>query len=178
MKRLRLKLFGAAFCAFSFLILWPVPGFFLEKSQESSRAERADKNSFVVAVPANAAWTDTRLEVNAGQEIAFRATGRITLQVGNPQAECRPSGYDLRTVQQPLQEENLGALIGKVVISLTVTVDEETGEEKREEIARIFFIGAERELEMPASGRLFLGINENVIGDNAGEFLVTILTKD
>jgi len=159
-------------------MFWPVSVFSLEKAQASSRAEHADQKSFVVAVPANAAWTDTGLEISEGQEIAFRAAGKITLQVGNPHAECGPSGYDLRTVQQPLQEENLGALIGKVVVSVAVTVDEETGEEKKEEIARVFFIGAERELEMPASGRLFLGINENVIGDNAGEFLVTILMKD
>lgn len=147
-------------------------------SPEASTRGNAESKTFVVSVPGKEAWTDTGLEVWVGQEISFQATGRITLQVGNPDADCGPAGYNLQTVQQPLPEENLGALIGKVVISVTVTVDEETGEEKKEEVARVFFIGAEKSLEMPAAGRLFLGINENVVGDNAGEFQVRIVNKD
>ncbi len=131
-----------------------------------------------VVVPGNVPWTDTGLDVSAGQEISFRARGRVTLQVGNPQADCGPDGYELRTVQQPLPEQNLGSLIGKVVISVTVEVDEETGEEKRVEASQLFFIGSENQVQLPASGRLFLGINENVIGDNAGEFRVTIVMSD
>ncbi len=146
------------------------------------RCSRADEGrpSFLelknieVVVPGNVSWTDTGLDVEAGQEVSFRARGKITLQVGNPQADCGPAGYDLKTVQQPLSENNLGSLIGKVVISVTTKVDEETGEEKREEVSRLFFIGTENKVELPASGRLFLGINENVIGDNAGEFRVEI----
>jgi len=130
-----------------------------------------------VAVPGNVAWTDTGLDVVAGQEVSFRARGNITLQVGNPQADCGPGGYDLKTVQQPLPEHNLGSLIGKVVISATVKVDEETGEEKKEEVSWLFFIGTENKVQLPASGRLFLGINENVSGDNAGEFRVTLLME-
>ncbi len=128
----------------------------------------------VVTVPGNLPWTDTGMDVIAGQEIVFKADGKISLQKGNPQAECGPDGYDLRTVQQPLPEKNLGALIGKVVISVSVFVDEKTGEEKREEVAQVFFVGSENLVEMPAKGRLFLGINESVSGDNAGEFKVTI----
>lgn len=128
----------------------------------------------VVTVPGNLPWTDTGMDVIAGQEIVFKADGKISLQKGNPQAECGPDGYDLRTIQQPLPEKNLGALIGKVVISVSVFVDEKTGEEKREEVAQVFFVGSENLVEMPAKGRLFLGINESVSGDNAGEFKVTI----
>jgi len=129
-----------------------------------------------VIVPGNAAWTDTGIEVIQGQGIEFTAEGRISLQKGNPQADCGPDGYDLLTIQQPLTEKNLGALIGKVVIAVTVTVDEKTGEESTDEAAEIFYIGARSRVEMPAKGRLFLGINELVIGDNAGEFKVTVLT--
>lgn len=139
--------------------------------------ETQEEKTRVVAVPGNSPWTDTGLDVRAGQEVFFRATGKITLQVGHPDADCSPAGYNLQTVQQPLRGENLGALIGKVVISVKVTVDEETGEEKREEVAEIFFIGDEKLVEMPAAGRLFLGINEDVTGDNGGQFLVTITTK-
>ncbi len=137
----------------------------------------SEERTLVISVPGNTDWTDTGLDVREGQEIYFYANGRITLQVGNPDADCGPAGYNLRTVQQPLQDQNLGALIGKVVISVNVVVDKETGEEKKEEVARVFFIGAEGRVEMPASGRLFLGINENVVGDNAGRFGVTLIIK-
>ena len=129
-----------------------------------------------VVVPGNAAWTDTEIEVIQGQEVNFAAEGTLSLQKGNPQADCGPDGYDLRTLQQPLTDRNLGALIGKIVIAVTVIKDEKTGQEKTEEAAEFFYIGARSRVEMPAKGRLFLGINELVIGDNAGEFTVTVVT--
>lgn len=129
-----------------------------------------------VTVPGNAAWTDTGIEVVQGQAIEFTAEGKISLQKGNPQADCGPDGYGLMTIQQPLTEKNLGALIGKVVIAVIVIKDEETGEERTDEAAELFYIGAGGRVDMPAKGRLFLGINELVIGDNAGEFNVTVVT--
>jgi len=129
-----------------------------------------------VVVPGNAAWTDTGIEVIQGQEVEFAAEGTLSLQKGNPQADCGPDGYDLRTLQQPLSNRNLGALIGKVVIGITVIKDAKTGQEKTEEAAEFFYIGARSRVEMPTKGRLFLGINELIIGDNAGEFTVTVVT--
>jgi hypothetical protein len=129
-----------------------------------------------IVVSGNAAWTDTGIEVIQGQEVEFAAEGTLSLQKGNPQADCGPDGYDLRTLQQPLTDRNLGALIGKVVIGITVIKDAKTGQEKTEEAAEFFYIGARSRVEMPAKGRLFLGINEIVIGDNAGEFTVTVVT--
>ncbi|MEW5902050.1 MAG: hypothetical protein AB1715_11355 [Acidobacteriota bacterium] len=129
----------------------------------------------MVIIPGNAAWTDTGLEVEQAAEIAFEAEGTISLQKGNPQADCGADGYDLRTVQQPLPEQNLGALIGKVVVAVTVTKDEKTGEERTEEVAELFYVGRRNRVAMPVKGRLFLGINDGVIGDNTGEFRVTIV---
>lgn len=136
----------------------------------------AAEETRTVVVPGNVAWTDTGIEVFQGQRIEFTAEGRISLQMGNPQADCGPGGYDLLTLQQPLIEQNLGALIGKVVIAVTVIKDDKTGAERTEEAAEIFYIGAENRVDMPAKGRLFLGINELVSGDNAGEFTVTVVT--
>ena len=152
------------------------PGAHLGTAQTTAGPLQIEKGALLVVVPANLPWTDTGLDVTAGQQLVFSAQGKISLQKGNPEAECGPDGYDLQTVQQPLPEKNLGALIGKVVISVTVTVDEKTGEEKKQEAAQTFFIGSGSLVEMPVKGRLFLGINENVTGDNAGEFKVTIST--
>lgn len=130
-----------------------------------------------VVVLGNIPWTDAGIDVVQGQEVSFEAAGRISLQKGNPEAECGPEGYDLRTVQQPLTERNLGALIGKVVVAVTVIKDEKTGEERTEEVFELFFIGAENKVPMPTAGRLFLGINELIVGDNAGEFIVSVVTE-
>lgn len=135
------------------------------------------ERSLVLAVAGNAAWTDTGLDVASGEVIAFEAEGKISLQRGNPEAECGPDGYDLQTIQQPVPDRNLGALIGKVVIAATVTVDEKTKQEKTQEVAQLFYVGSKSRVEMPAKGRLFLGINETVIGDNAGEFRVSIAAQ-
>ncbi|MFC2163441.1 hypothetical protein ACFLT2_00425 [Acidobacteriota bacterium] len=122
----------------------------------------------------NVKWTDTGYDVQQNQEIHFRATGGISLQVGNPMAYCGPDGYDLKTLQQPLQDNNIGAVIGKVVLLISIEIDEETGEETRNEIEELFYIGSEQRVSMPINGRLFLGINENVAQDNSGQFMVDI----
>lgn len=127
-----------------------------------------------VVVPADKNWTDTGLEVLAGQRLIFRATGGISLQRGNPIAYCGPEGYPLKTVQQPLKDQNIGALIGKVVKLISIEKDEKTGEEKRNEIEEIFYIGRGRQIYLPLDGHLYLGINEVVVGDNVGSFRVEI----
>lgn len=127
-----------------------------------------------VIVPGAAGWVDTGRDVEQDDEIVFSATGRISLQVGNPVAVCGPDGYDMRSVQQPLPDENIGALIGKVVQLVGIKKDEETGEEIREEIVRYFMIGASARVRIPLAGRLHLGINENVFEDNAGAFTVDL----
>lgn len=150
-------------------------------SQETwnlSKSSSSGQRISILVVPGNSSWTDAGIEVVSGEEVTFVAEGTISLQKGNPEAECGPDGYDIRTIQQPLSGKNMGALIGKIVINLTVTVDEKTNEEKREEVAEIFYIGAGRRVEMPVKGRLFLGINENVVGDNAGEFRVAIIRAE
>jgi len=122
-------------------------------------------------------WTDTGLGVMKGQEVYFRATGGISLQKGNPMAYCDPDGYDYRGIQQPISNKNVGALIGKVVHLLSIEIDEETGEEIRNEIEEIFYVGRENKVVIPLSGRLFLGINEDVVGDNSGQFKVEIYLR-
>jgi len=129
-----------------------------------------------VVVLGNSPWTDAGIDVFQGQEISFEAEGSISLQKGNPQADCGPDGYDLRTVHQPLPDRNMGALIGKVVIAVTVIKDPNTGQERLDEAAELFHVGAGGRVTMPAKGRLFLGINELVVGDNAGGFTVTVVT--
>lgn len=144
------------------------------------RPAAAAQDEFVhvltVTVPASG-WLDTRLDLEQGRVYRFRAEGRISLQKGNPVAGCGPEGLDIRTQQQPLLGRNLGCLVAKVAQLISVRVDEETGEETRDEIVRLFAIGPEAEVTAPLSGRLYLGPNENVISDNDGDFRVVVWLK-
>jgi len=145
------------------------------ETQGSESPETTNPARRTVSVPGHIPWTDTGLDVVEGQTVYFRAVGSVSLQKGNPVAYCGPSGYNLQTVQQPIQKRNLGALIGKVYLLISVEEDPETGEEIRNELSQLFYIGPENRIIMPLQGRLFLGVNENLVQDNGGMFEVVIL---
>jgi len=127
-----------------------------------------------IDIPAHESWIDTGIDVTEGQEIRFRASGSISLQRGNPIAVCGPEGYNLKTMQQPLKDYNIGALVGRIVFLVSVEIDEETNEEIRNEIIETFYIGSKATVIMPIKGRLFLGINESLVEDNLGRFEVNL----
>ena len=111
-----------------------------------------------VQVAGAVAWTDSGLNVQKGQEYYFQAEGSVSLQKDNPIATCGPEGLALRTLQQPLLDQNLGALICKV----------------REKVE---FVEDKRGGEKTAAGRLLFRVNENVTDDNDGAFDVKIYLK-
>jgi hypothetical protein len=127
-----------------------------------------------ISVMSQVDWTDTGLDVVEGQELIFRAVGQISLQKGNPVTYCGPDGYNYQSLQQPLHDQNIGALIGKVYFLISLEIDEETGEEVREDREEIFYIGSSSRVIMPMDGRLYLGINENLVVDNDGAFHVLV----
>jgi hypothetical protein len=130
-----------------------------------------------VAVAADAGWVDTSIDVAAGDTLTFVATGEIDLQKGNPEAVCGPGGIDLITVDQPVPNANLGALIGKLSQPVAKRVDEDAGTETTDEIFVLFVVGAEGTFTAPFKGRIYLGVNENVVKDNAGEFSVAVTRR-
>ena len=130
-----------------------------------------------ITVPGDAGWEDTGLDVMAGEELFIQASGEVNLQRGNPAAACGPVGLDMLTVDQPVPNENFGALVGKVAQLVATRLDEDTGGEVRDEIFVLFVIGAERTVSAPIRGRLYLGVNEKVTRDNGGEFTVLIARR-
>lgn len=135
-----------------------------------------EQTGMEISVMSTVDWTDTGLDVVVGQELFFRAVGQISLQKGNPVTFCGPDGYNYRSLQQPIQDQNIGALIGKVYFLISLEIDEETGEEIRNEKEEIFYIGSSNRIVMPMDGRLYLGINENLVADNDGVFHVLVYT--
>ncbi len=131
----------------------------------------APRQAVRLSVLSSESWTDTGYRVLAGQDLQFQASGVISLQKYNPIAfPCSPDGMPYKTVQQAFRDENIGALIGKVVQLVAIEVDEETGEETRFEEEVLFYIGARNKVTMSLSGHLYLGVNELVVVDNVGVF--------
>jgi len=106
-------------------------------------------------VTANVAWNDTGIDVRAGQTVYFEAQGRIRWgrdRQDGPEGEKNSPNNPNR----PMGNRNAAALIGKI------------GED-------MFFIGAETgPVRMRSGGRLYLGVNDDVLTDNSGNFRVVV----
>lgn len=110
-----------------------------------------------VRVDANQAWTDTGLNVKAGDMVSFQTTGQISVRGGQ---SAGPDGQGgMHSPNYPVSAMPAGGLIAKVGNSAP------------------FPIGSNSQpIRMPANGRLMLGVNDNELGDNSGLFSV-IVTK-
>lgn len=168
--RTRIKAIPAAAAGFCCLVL-SVMGGLPSRSQDAPGVPPLEKT---VSIAGDAGWVDTAVDIGPGDEIHFSATGEILLQKGNPDAVCGPAGLDLLTADQPVPMANLGALIGKIVQVVARRVDEDSGIEVRDEIFILFVVGPESAVTVPFKGRLYLGINENVLRDNGGAYTVVV----
>lgn len=112
----------------------------------------------LVIVSGDVAWNDAGLNVRVGQEIWLESSG--TVWWGRDRRDG-PGGErnSPRNDGRPMPSRNAAALIGKI------------GETSTDH----FFIGAEQgPIRMRASGRLFLGVNDDFLGDNRGNFRVIV----
>jgi hypothetical protein len=110
-----------------------------------------------VTVAAREAWTDTGIEVRAGQQVYFAAEGET--RWGPSRRDGAEGERNSPTnAGRPLPDRPAAALIGRV------------GE--RDEV---FFIGGESgPFRLRGSGRLFLGINDDFLSDNSGNLRITV----
>lgn len=108
-----------------------------------------------VRVDANQAWVDSGLNVTRGDHVAFSASGDIMVAPGMSSGVGGTPA--LSSPNYPVRNAPAGALIGKVGNSAP------------------FLIGSNNQpINMPADGRLMIGINDDGFGDNTGSFSVTI----
>lgn len=110
-----------------------------------------------VVVNAAQAWTDTGLSVREGEMLTFEAQGTARLS-DDPNDIAGPGGARNARLapNAPLRQQPAGALIARIGDSTPV------------------FVGDRRSIRAPASGRLYLGLNDDHFGDNTGEFRVTV----
>jgi hypothetical protein len=133
-----------------------------------------------ISVNANQPWTDTGLTVNKGERISFISSGTIQIAPGtnqsapgaNPRGRSRrgadqgdaltatPDGSAAANVSRanyPVPAMATGGLIGRVGNGAA------------------FPIGSNQQpITMPAAGRLYLGINDDIVADNSGAFSVSV----
>jgi len=106
-------------------------------------------------------WTDTGVDIQAGEHALITATGK--LRYGDVKEDNGPDGLprgfkDLLRVL-PFNEAGRGALIGRI------------GDK---DIAQPFVIGARRDVLAPVSGRLSVGINQTTDDTGDGTYAVRV----
>jgi len=125
------------------------------------KVDRPDK-PVTITVSSRQAWTDTGLNVRPGDELRFHAKGKIQFGPGKGDT-AGPNGAAGRwrtTANAPLPRTAIGALIARVGNS-----------------APFFAVTKGKRVREPEDGRLYLGINDDSLEDNSGEFRVTISIK-
>ncbi|HVL67280.1 MAG TPA: hypothetical protein VM364_08450 [Vicinamibacterales bacterium] len=111
-----------------------------------------------LVVSARQQWTPTGITVRRGEVLTFNSTGQIQLSndsndiatVAGSKAGRYPAG------NAPLPNVLAGGLIGRIGNG------------------QPFAIGDQTSIPMPAAGVLFLGVNDDHLNDNVGEFRVEI----
>lgn len=109
-----------------------------------------------VRVNSQQRWTDTGINVRAGDVITFDASGEI--EMSEPSDTATPAGSTRgRTAPDaPVLGQKAGGLLAKI------------GEYWPT------FIGDRTTWTAPVSGRLYLGVNDDHLPDNSGEFIVNV----
>jgi hypothetical protein len=109
-----------------------------------------------VNVTARESWTDTGVDVRAGQSVYFQASGETRWGPNRRDGAAgeRNSPYN---AGRPLPDRPAAALIGRI------------GEKD------LIFIGGDMgPYRVRSSGRLYLGINDDFLQDNTGSLRVTV----
>jgi hypothetical protein len=111
-----------------------------------------------VVVPGNVQWTNTGFNVSRGQRLRFEPSGEVRLSF-NGDDVARPAGaLSFRFAQSaPIPTIPAGALIGRVGNGQPFPIGD-----------------SNQAFEMPANGRLFLGVNDDHVADNSGNFVVKV----
>ena len=110
-----------------------------------------------VAVQANQAWTSTGITVRRGQTLTFQTTGDVQLSTDDTDVANADGSKKARyAANAPLKQVLAGALIGRIGNGAP------------------FAIGNQTSIVAPASGVLFLGVNDDGFEDNKGNFQVIV----
>jgi len=123
-------------------------------------AERsaAPANARSVVVPANVQWTNTGFNVSRGQHLRFEPSGEIRLSMnGEDIGHAAGATTGRMAPNATIPRIPVGALIGRVGNGQPFSIGDTTNA-----------------FDMPNNGRLFLGVNDDHVADNSGNYVVKI----
>jgi len=115
-----------------------------------------------VTVAGNRPWTDTGVDLSAGETVSVNASGSVSFSRGGqaigPQGD-QPSCAVFRNPRVPYVARDLRchSLIGRIGSPGT-----------------FFEVGASTQFRAPVGGRLYLGVNDNFFPDNSGNWTAVI----
>jgi hypothetical protein len=131
------------------------------QAQQRSDYERrsdAPRGAKSVVVPANVPWTNTRITVTRGQWLRFEPSGEVRLSFNGDDTALAAGSKSYRFADKsPLPTIPVGALIGRVNSGKPFSIGNTT-----------------QAFQMPANGTLFLGVNDDHVPDNSGNFVVKV----
>ena len=111
-----------------------------------------------ISVSPKQAWTSTGLAVRKGEVLTFNASGEVQLSTdANDIATPFGAKSGRKAANAPMPSVLAGALIGRIGPN-----------------GQPFAIGSGVSVPMPAAGQLFLGVNDDGMADNQGEYRVDI----
>jgi len=109
-----------------------------------------------VTVDPTQAWTDTGIELRAGQDVYFQTSGQVTWSP-NKRVDANGTRNSGSNPNRPLPRRDGGALLGRI------------GERD------IFLIGLDAgPFRVRQNGRLYLGVNDDNLEDNTGAYYVIV----
>ncbi len=117
-------------------------------------------NSNLIYVDANQRWTDTGIDVQAGDTVVVDAQG--TAQLSDDETDtATPAGSRTgrRAPQAPVRQGPAGGLVARVGNGNAT------------------FVGARETMRAATSGRLYLGVNDDYLNDNSGEYRVNVSVR-
>ena len=122
------------------------------------RPSQAPPRARSVVVPGNVQWTNTGLNMSRGQSVRFEPSGEIRLSF-NGDDIARPAGAlsNRHSGSAPIPTIPAGALIGRINNGQPFSIGDPT-----------------QAFQMPENGRLFLGVNDDHVDDNSGNYVVRI----
>lgn len=111
-----------------------------------------------VVVPSNVAWTNTGMTVTRGQWLRFEPSGEIRVSTNGDDTATAAGVRNFRLVDKAqIPTIPVGALIGRVNNGQPFSIGDTT-----------------QAFQMPADGRLFLGVNDDHLPDNSGNYVVKV----
>jgi hypothetical protein len=108
-----------------------------------------------VTVPGDRSWTDSGIDLRANDDVAIAASGTVLPSKDIASLQAGPNGVFVRPDIAPynvVKDAEHSSLIGRVADGPP------------------FFVGADKRFSATAPGRLFLGINDTGVENNAGAF--------